>query len=104
MHDTTAAKRLAALGNPTRLKLFRLLVKAGEAGLNVGEIQKHSQIAPSTLAHHLSALHRSGLIIQERHSREVISKANYAAVDTLISYLKEDCCAGVVRGDRTTAA
>ncbi len=49
-----AARCLEKLGNPTRLEVFRLLVKAGPDGLAVGEIQEHLSIPPSTLSHHLA--------------------------------------------------
>ncbi len=63
---TPEARSLAALGHDARLAIFRLLVKAGDAGLNVGQIGGHLGIAPSTLAHHLGTLvdagwwHRNG--------------------------------------------
>ena len=48
-----AAARLEALGNPTRLKIFRALVRAGDNGLPVGKLQSKLDIEPSTLSHHL---------------------------------------------------
>jgi len=36
----TAALILSKIGNPTRLKIIRLLVRAGEQGMPVGVIQK----------------------------------------------------------------
>ena len=35
-----AAARLEALGNPTRLKIYRALVRAGAEGLPVGRLQE----------------------------------------------------------------
>jgi ArsR family transcriptional regulator, arsenate/arsenite/antimonite-responsive transcriptional repressor len=95
MHEDQAANGLAALGNRTRLRLFRLLVRAGKAGMNVGDIQAEIEAPASTLAHHLSTLARSGLVIQRRRGREVISRVDYRAMDGLIGYLTEECCAGV---------
>ena len=51
-----AAKQLEALGNPTRLHLYRALVRAGDAGLPVGHLQDKLRIAASTLSHHLHGL------------------------------------------------
>jgi DNA-binding transcriptional ArsR family regulator len=48
-----AAAHLEALGNPTRLKIYRTLVRAGDAGLSVGRLQDKLKIAPSTLSHHM---------------------------------------------------
>jgi DNA-binding transcriptional ArsR family regulator len=67
-------RALAALGHKVRLSVFRLPVSAGDKGLNVGEIIAHLEIAPSTLAHHLSTLEESGLVVQEKSSREVVSR------------------------------
>ena len=60
MTDAEIAAALAALGHEARLKLFRLLVRAGPEGLSVGEIGRHLSIPPSTLAHHLGALVAAG--------------------------------------------
>ena len=51
-----AAAHLEALGNPTRLKIYRALVRAGDAGLAVGRLQDKLKIAPSTLSHHIKTL------------------------------------------------
>ena len=94
LHEREAADALAALGNRTRLRIYRLLVRAGRDGLIVGEIQTRLEIAASTLAHHLAALAKAGLIDQERQGRETLCRANYARVDALAAYLTEQCCAG----------
>ena len=60
------ARALAALGHDARLSIFRLLVKAGEEGLRVGDIGEHLGLAPSTLAHHLSTLVDAGLVLQDK--------------------------------------
>ncbi|NIR30019.1 MAG: helix-turn-helix transcriptional regulator [Gammaproteobacteria bacterium] len=86
---------MAALGNRTRLRLFRLLVRAGPEGLNVGELQRHLAIPASTLAHHLATLTHAGLLQQEKRGREVICTADYEAVNGLVAYLTDECCAGV---------
>lgn len=89
------AKALAALGHDTRLALYRLLVKAGDEGLNVGEIGRHLRARPSTLAHHLSALVDAGLVIQERRGREVVNRADYDAMRRTVGFLTAECCTGV---------
>jgi DNA-binding transcriptional ArsR family regulator len=89
------ARALAALGHETRLAIYRLLVKAGDAGLNVGEIGRHLGAPPSTLAHHLGALVDAGLVIQERHGREVINRADYEAMRRTVGFLTAECCTGV---------
>jgi DNA-binding transcriptional ArsR family regulator len=89
------ARALAALGHEKRLAIYRLLVKAGDQGLNVGEIGRHLGAPPSTLAHHLSGLVDAGLVIQERHGREVISRADYDAMRRTVGFLTAECCTGV---------
>ena len=90
------ARALAALGHDARLAIFRLLVKAGEEGLRVGDIGQHLGLAPSTLAHHLSALTVAGLVVQERRGREVVNRVDYPAMHRLVGFLTSECCAGVM--------
>jgi DNA-binding transcriptional ArsR family regulator len=89
------ADRFAALGSPARVKLLRLLVRAGPEGLTVGDMHKHSGLPLSTQAHHLNALVRSGLVVQEKVGREVRSRVDFEAVRAMGSFLFERCCEGV---------
>jgi DNA-binding transcriptional ArsR family regulator len=93
--EATAADALAALGNRTRLRLFRLLLRANPDGLIVSELQARMGLAPSTLAHHLAALARVGLIRQERRGREVVSTAECHLARELVAFLEAECCAGL---------
>ena len=88
-----AAARLEALGNPTRLKIYRLLVRAGEEGLPVGRLQERLDVAASTLSHHLKALVGVGLVSQTREGTTLICRTNYDLMRGLIGYLVEECCA-----------
>jgi DNA-binding transcriptional ArsR family regulator len=84
--------------------LYRLLVRAGDDGFNVGDLQRLLEVPPSTLAHHLATLARAGLVTQERRGREVISRADYPAMRALVAYLTEECCTGVrLEGDDQAA-
>jgi DNA-binding transcriptional ArsR family regulator len=87
------AARLEALGNPTRLKIYRALVRAGDSGLSVGKLQAKLEIAASTLSHHLKSLMMVGLIAQERQSTTLICRANYDVMRGLVAFLVEECCA-----------
>lgn len=91
--EKRVADRLAALGAPARLRLIRLLVRAGDAGLTVGELQRRLDMPASTHAHHLAALVRTGLVRQDRRGREVFCRADFGAVRGLGEYLSEQCCA-----------
>ena len=89
------ARSLSALGHEARLEIYRLLVRAGEDGLNVGEIGAHLKIPASTRAHHLSTLVAAGLVLQERQGREVVNRADYVAMRRTVAFLTENCCIGV---------
>jgi DNA-binding transcriptional ArsR family regulator len=91
----SVALSLAALGHDTRLEIFRLLVRAGDDGLNVGEIGQHLNMAASTLAHHLGALVDAGLVIQERRGRQILNRVDYEAMRRTVSFLTSECCVGV---------
>jgi ArsR family transcriptional regulator len=88
-----AASQLEALGNRTRLQLYRTLVRAGEDGISVGGIQERLDIPGSTLSHHLKRLVETGLVTQERHATTLICRANYPGMNALIGYLADECCA-----------
>jgi DNA-binding transcriptional ArsR family regulator len=87
-----AAASLEALGNPTRLSIYRLLVRAGEGGMPVGRIQDQLEVAASTLSHHLKTLMMVGLVTQERDSRTLICRANYPMMRRLVDFLVAECC------------
>ncbi len=92
MKVDAAAARLEALGNPTRLQIYRLLVRAGEAGMPVGKLQAKLDIAASTLSHHLKSLLAVELIVQERHATTLICRANYDLMHGLVDFLVAECC------------
>lgn len=99
-----AARQLEALGNLTRLRVYRTLVRAGEAGLPVGRLQERIGIAASTLSHHLHRLILTGLVTQERQATTLICRANYIAMDALLGFLTEECCADATKEMRREAA
>ncbi len=101
--NASISRSLAALGHETRLEVFRLLVRAGEPGLNVGEIGQHLDMAPSTLAHHLKTLVDAGLVLQERQGRQIVNRVDYDLMRRTVSFLTAECCVGV-RLARETAA
>jgi len=88
-----AAARLEALGNPTRLKIYRTLVRAGAEGLPVGRLQSKLDAAASTLSHHLKALVVVGLVTQTREGTTLVCHANYDVMRDLLGYMVEECCA-----------
>ena len=87
-----AALRLEALGNPTRLRIYRTLVKAADSGLPVGKLQNRLCIPASTLSHHLKTLLIAGLITQKRDATTLYCKANYTVMRGLVGFLLDECC------------
>lgn len=94
MKASDAVTSLGALAQEHRLTLFRLLVQAGEAGMPAGAIAEALDVPNSSLSFHLAQLRQAGLILQERQHRSLIYRANYPAMNALVAYLMENCCAG----------
>lgn len=88
-----AASQLEALGNTSRLNIYRTLVRAGRSGLAVGQLQERVGIPASTLSHHLKRLVDTGLASQERQATTLICRANYSSMQGLIGFLADECCA-----------
>jgi ArsR family transcriptional regulator len=94
----TAARRLAELGNATRLEIVRLLVRAGPDGLAIGEIQFRLGTPASTLAFHLRGLITAGLVAQAREGRTVRCTPRFEVLNETLDFVKEHCCAGFDQG------
>jgi len=92
--SSSAIEALGALAQEHRLALFRLLVQAGDQGLAAGAIAEALGVPNSSLSFHLTQLRNAGLILQERQHRSLIYRANYPAMNALVGYLMENCCAG----------
>lgn len=91
--DTTLAA-LKALSQEHRLRAFRALVAAGDAGLAVGELRALLELPPATLTAHLNVLRAAGLVIDRREGRVIRVRADYARMNALLAYLTKNCCAG----------
>jgi DNA-binding transcriptional ArsR family regulator len=89
-----AVNKLAALAQETRLRIFRLLVEAGESGLNAGAIAETLDLPAATLSFHVAQLKRAGLVQARQESRFIYYTANYPGMDDLIAYLTHNCCQG----------
>ena len=94
MKSSDAVARLAALGQETRLALFRLLMQAGEAGLSAGVIGERLGLAPATLSFHLAHLARAGLITGRQDGRFIYYTADFSGMDDLLVFLTDNCCNG----------
>lgn len=93
MNIEKTAKALKELGHPTRLAVYRRLVKSGRQGIAVGSVQAELGIPGSTLSHHLTGLASAGLISQRREGRTLYCVAEYETLDAVIDFLKDECCA-----------
>ena len=95
----TAALLLDQLGNQTRLRIVRLLVRAGEEGRTVGNLQRAIDIPASTLSHHLSHLRSAGLVWQERQGTVLNCFVEFNKVSELVDFLTAECCVDVPAGN-----
>lgn len=94
MDEQEVVKSLAALAQPVRLQVFRALVVRGQDGLTPGAMAEGLGIPQTTLSFHLKELANSGLVTQERASRNLIYRAAYGRMNALLGYLTENCCEG----------
>ncbi|HUK00763.1 MAG TPA: helix-turn-helix transcriptional regulator [Steroidobacteraceae bacterium] len=102
MRTQTAIAAFSALAHTHRLAIYRLLVEQGPQGLPAGVIGERIGLLPSSLTFHLQNLRRAGLIRQRRLSRQLIYSADFEAMNELVGYLTENCCA--VSGGSCAAA
>lgn len=93
MNVEIASRQLEALGNSTRLNIYRTLVRAGHGGLAVGQLQERLSMPASTLSHHLRRLMENGLVRQERSGTSLICHAEYTVMNALLGFLADECCA-----------
>jgi DNA-binding transcriptional ArsR family regulator len=94
MEEADIVRALGALAQPLRLQVFRALVVVGDVGLTPGAIQEALGVPAATLSFHLKELVASGLVTQERASRNLIYRAAYARMNELLGYLTKNCCQG----------
>jgi ArsR family transcriptional regulator len=94
MNVKAAVTALTALAQESRLKVFRLLVRAGEDGRVAGEIASQLGIPAATLTFHLKELRHAGLIESNREGRSIRYSLRVAGMRDLLMYLSRDCCGG----------
>jgi len=90
--DATVA--LSALGQATRLSVFRLLVEAGPEGRMAGDIADALSLPGATLSFHLKELSTAGLIKGEPRGRFICYRADFERMNALIAFLTRNCCGG----------
>lgn len=94
MKHIAATNALFALGHTTRLSVFRLLVQAGRSGRLPSDLAAALDLPGATLSFHLKALAAAGLITSEQQGRTIRYQADFDAMNALVGYLTENCCAG----------
>jgi len=94
MKTIDAVAALSALAQENRLDVFRLLVQAGPQGLPAGQVAGRLELAGPTLSFHLAQLRHAGLVVARRQGRSIIYAANFAAMNRLLDFLTQNCCAG----------
>lgn len=94
MDKRAALSALSALGQETRLEVFRLLVTAGPEGVPAGEIAERLGTVQNTMSAHLKILDHAGLVRPLRDGRVVRYAADMTGFRDLLAYLMEDCCNG----------
>ena len=92
MESEDAIHALAALAQPTRLDVFRLLTKHEPRGLAAGDIAKTLAVPQNTMSSHLSILSRAGLVTAQRFSRSIIYRADLARFQDVVLFMLRDCC------------
>lgn len=94
MNNADALDALSALGQETRLKVFRLLVQAGPQGMAAGDIAAELGTVQNTMSAHLKVLGQAGLVRAAREGRSIRYFADMTGFRDLLAFLMEDCCNG----------
>jgi len=94
MEKKSALVALAGLAQESRLDVFRVLVEQGPEGMAAGEIAEKLKLANATLSFHLKELTRAGLVVPRQDGRFIYYSANFTTMNSLVSYLTENCCRG----------
>jgi ArsR family transcriptional regulator, arsenate/arsenite/antimonite-responsive transcriptional repressor len=94
MESEDAIVALAALAQPTRLEVFRLLVKHEPEGLAAGDIARALAVPQNTMSSHLAVLSRAELVSAQRFSRSIIYRADLTRFQAVMLFMLRDCCDG----------
>ncbi len=94
MKPGQVVKALAALAQPTRLAIYRLLVSSGPEGLAAGQIAEKLKVSPATMSFHFKTLSHAGLVESRQDGRFIYYAANFVVMNGMVDYLTENCCGG----------
>lgn len=104
MTEQDVVRALGALAQQSRLQIFRQLVVAGASGMTPTLLSESLGVPATALSFHLKELTHAHLITQERNGRNLIYRAEFAAMNELLSFLTANCCQGEPCGVSTPAA
>src|ERR1700739_4881772 len=94
LSEMHAISALAALAQPTRLAIFRLLIKHEPVGISAGVIAETIGAPHNTLSSHLAILVRAGMLRSSREGRTIVYRSDVEGVRSVIAFLVDDCCDG----------
>ena len=94
MEPDRVVTALAALAQPTRLAIYRMLVAAGKDGMAAGQLAEALNAAPASLSFHYKTLSHAGLVESRQDGRFIYYTANFDVMNGLVNYLTENCCGG----------
>ena len=89
-----ALAALAALGQPTRLQIFQMLMRAEPDGRLAGSIAEEIGCPHNTLSSHLAILARAGLVRGAREGCSIVYRADIEGMRALLMFIVSDCCDG----------
>jgi ArsR family transcriptional regulator len=92
--NNAAVAAFTALGQESRLNIFRLIVQRADRGVTPSEVIELLGIPGATLSFHLKELHHAGLISVQRQGRSLVYRPDLAFVAGLVAFLSENCCGG----------
>ncbi|MFN7026212.1 MAG: ArsR/SmtB family transcription factor [Pseudorhizobium sp.] len=94
MDKIQAISALSALGQQTRIDVFRLIVQNEPDGMAAGDVARQLVVPQNTMSTHLGILVQAGLLRSERRSRSIIYRAELDHLRAVLLYLIQDCCGG----------
>src|SRR3989304_8075135 len=94
MKPAQVVKALAALAQPPRLAICRLLVACGPEGMAAGQVAEKLKVSPATLSFHFKTLSHAGLVDGRQDGRFIYYSANFTVMNNMVAYLTENCCGG----------
>ncbi len=92
--ETLIPHRLATLGHPQRMAVFRLLMRRYPDDVPATELARALNLKPNTLSTYVNALVQAGLITRTRQGTSLRYSVDMTAMRQTLDYLIGDCCRG----------